>query len=171
LRRGTWTDVLGATVAEMRELAPSDRFADHFERVRTAIEADRERLDGAPAALLHGDPAAPNCMVTDDRVGFVDWERAHVGDPGRDLYRARDQILDPTRGEADDRLVAALRAGYRERAGGLPEGYAERRPVYRAVRFLGVSGFFERYADTLEAPTDAVAEWASEEFERRLAAL
>jgi aminoglycoside phosphotransferase (APT) family kinase protein len=171
LRTGAWTDVLAATVEEMRELAPSDRYASHFEAVREAIEAERGRLDGAPAALLHGDPAAPNFLVTDDRVGCVDWERAHVGDPARDLYRARDQLIEPTRGSGDGRLVEALHAGYRERAGGLPAGLEDRRPVYRLVRLLGVSGFFERHVETREESAAELADWLEAEFDRRLAAV
>jgi aminoglycoside phosphotransferase (APT) family kinase protein len=171
LRTGAWTDVLAATIEEMRELAPSDRYASHFEAVREAIEAERGRLNGAPAALLHGDPAAPNFLVTDDRIGCVDWERAHVGDPARDLYRARDQLVEPTRGSGDGRLVEALHAGYRERAGGLPAGLEDRRPVYRLVRLLGVSGFFERHVETREESAAELADWLEAEFDRRLAAV
>ena len=171
LRTGAWTDVLAATIEEMRKLAPSDRYASHFETVRKTIEAERGRLDGAPAALLHGDPAAPNFLVTDDRIGCVDWERAHAGDPARDLYRARDQLIEPTRGSGDERLVEALHAGYRERAGGLPAGLEDRRPVYRLVRLLGVSGFFERHVETREESAAELADWLEAEFDRRLAAV
>ena len=171
LRTGSWTDVLAATVGEMRELAPSDRYESQFGAVREVIEAERGRLDGAPAALLHGDPAAPNFLVTDERVGAVDWERAHVGDPARDLYRARDQLIEPTRGSADERLVEALHAGYRERAGGLPAGLEDRRPVYRLVRLLGVSGFFERHVEAREESTAKLADWLEAAFDRRLAAI
>ena len=171
LRTGSWTDVLAATVGEMRELAPSDRYESQFKAVREVIEAERGRLDGAPAALLHGDPAAPNFLVTDERVGAVDWERAHVGDPARDLYRARDQLIEPTRESADERLVEALHAGYRERAGGLPAGLEDRRPVYRLVRLLGVSGFFERHVEAREESTAELAGWLESEFDRRLAAV
>jgi hypothetical protein len=171
LRTGSWTDVLAATVGEMRELAPSDRYESQFGAVREVIEAERSRLDGAPAALLHGDPAAPNFLVTDERVGGVDWERAHVGDPARDLYRARDQLIEPTRGSADERLVEALHAGYRERAGGLPAGLEDRRPVYRLVHLLGVSGFFERHVEAREESTAELADWLEAAFDRRLAAI
>ena len=171
LRTGAWTDVLAATIEEMRELAPSDRYASHFEAVRNVIEAERGRLDGALAALLHGDPAAPNFLVTDERVGCADWERAHIGDPARDLYRARDQLIEPTRGSDDGRLVEALHAGYRERAGGLPAGLEDRRPVYRLIRLLGVSGFFERHVETREESAARLAGWLEAEFDRRLAAV
>lgn len=171
----SWTDVLAATIEEMRELAISERFEHHFDAVIDAVEANRDVLDEAPAALLHGDPAAPNCLLADGDaagdVGFVDWERAHVGDPARDLYRARDQQIDPMREAGDERLVAALHDGYRERADGLPDGYHERRPVYRAIRLLAVSGFFENYVDYREETADELAAWAREEMDRRLDAI
>lgn len=50
-----------------------------LERARTAFH------DIEPV-LLHGDPAAANCLVdADGRVRLVDWEWAQVGDPARDL--------------------------------------------------------------------------------------
>ena len=48
LDTGSWTDVLVGTIAETREIAPSDRFAGHFERVIEAVEANRDLLDEAP---------------------------------------------------------------------------------------------------------------------------
>jgi aminoglycoside phosphotransferase (APT) family kinase protein len=104
-------------------------------------------------------------------VGFVDWERAHVGDPARDLYRARDQQIDAIREAGDEQLIAALHDGYREQAGSLPGGYHERRPTYRAIRLLAVSGFFENYVDYREESADELAAWANEEIDRRLEAI
>lgn len=101
LETAPWTDVLVETIREARTLAPCDRFDRHFDDAIAAVEANRERLNEAPAALLHGDPAMPNCFIadgparsladdasaesptddasaestTDDQsVGFLDWE-------------------------------------------------------------------------------------------------
>jgi len=97
--------VLRATIERTREIGTSERLADHYDAVFDCVEANRDRLGGAPAALLHGDVAKPNLFVTDDGgVGVdaesrtdtgpdgitpIDWELAHVGDPARDLVRAR----------------------------------------------------------------------------------
>jgi aminoglycoside phosphotransferase (APT) family kinase protein len=171
LDTGSWTTVLTEAIAELRVLAPSDRFDEHFDRVIDAVRSNHELLDDAPAALCHGDPARPNCVYNRGAIGLLDWELAHVGDPARDLHRARSQQLDPPRGEASEELVAALYDGYRERAGGLPAGFEARRPVYAAVRLLGVSGFFERWAAYADAPTAELATWLDAEMDRRLAAI
>lgn len=171
VRTAPWPDVLAERIEGTRELAPCDRFDGHFDDVLAAVAGSRDLLDDAPAALVHGDPAKPNCFVDDDGVGLVDWELAHVGDPARELHRARDQLLGGLRTDAPDRLVAALREGYADRAGGLPDGFAERRPVYGAVRFLGVSGYFDRWAEFADEPRDELAAWVDAEMDRRLAAL
>ena len=169
LDTGSWTAVLGDTIAETRALAPSDRFEEHFDRVIEAIEANRDLLDEAPAVLCHGDPAAPNCFHANERIGFLDWEIAHVGDPARELHRAQDQLIDPPRAEGPEEVVAGLHEGYRERAGGLPAGFEEREAIYEAVRFLGVSGFFERWVATREESLEALAGWVEAEMDRCLA--
>ena len=159
VERAPWPEVLRDRIGRMRRRAPADRFPDHFERVAEAVDAHRERLVDAPATLVHGDPAAPNCVV---------WEEAHVGDPARDLHRARDQHVGPAPPDRAERLVAALHAGYRERTGALPDGFAERRPVYDAVRYLGRSGYVERYAAWHGVDPDAFAAEVDREMERRL---
>lgn len=166
-----WTDVLVDTVEAARALASDDRFDHHYDDVISAVEANRALLDDAPAALLHGDPAQPNCVRGLDGVGLLDWEIAHVGDPARDLHRARDQQFDPLRGDAPDRIIESFHDGYRERAGGLPARFDDRRPVYEAVRFLGVSGYVDKYAEFVDEPPEELADWVEAEMERRLAAL
>ncbi|ESP88277.1 phosphotransferase family protein, partial [Candidatus Halobonum tyrrellensis] len=173
--RGPWTDVLRDRVGTLRGLATSERFDDHFDAVADAVAANRDLLDDAPAALVHGDPAAPNGFLADDgadtggRVGLLDWELVHVGDPARELVRARRQLLGGADGAADERLVAALHDGYRERAGSLPDGFERRRPVYEAVTFLGVSGYVDRLAEFRDEPLDEFAAWVDAEMDRRLA--
>ncbi|MFC4357397.1 phosphotransferase family protein [Halobium salinum] len=189
LDRAPWTDVLVRTVEEMRAMAPSARFDDHFDRVVDAAETNRDLLNEAPAVLLHGDPAMPNCVLTDGgadgavdssagadtdtttTVGFLGWEMAHVGDPVRDLYRARDQGFDGLRDPAPEPGVDAFFDGYRERADGLPDGYEARRPVYEAVRHLGNSGYFPKLAEYVDEPEEELAAWVDAEMDRRLAAV
>lgn len=167
LDAGSWTEVLVARIEELREIAPCDRFDHHYDEVIAAVEANRELLDDAPATLVHGDPARPNCVFDGRSVGLLDWELAHVGDPGRELHRARDQLIDAD-DPAADRLAAALHEGYRSRAGSLPDGVEARRPVYDAVRFLGRSGFFPNWVRISERTEAELAGWIDEEMERRL---
>ncbi|PSQ25736.1 aminoglycoside phosphotransferase [Halobacteriales archaeon QS_9_68_17] len=166
-----WTEVLVDRIEAMRALAPADRFDRHYDEVIAAVEANRDLLDDAPAALVHGDPAMPNCFRGEAGVGFVDWEAAHVGDPARELHCFRARAIDGSRDPGDERVVTALREGYRDRAGSLPPGFAERRPVYRAVEFLGTSGFVEKTAEFVGEPVAAFAAWVDAEMDRRLADL
>jgi aminoglycoside phosphotransferase len=167
LEPGSWTDVLTDTIREMRSRAPSERFRGHFGAVIDAVEANRDLLDAAPATLLHGDPAVPNCFV-DGTVGLLDWEIAHVGDPVRDLHRTVDQQFATPREGAPEAYVTAFHEGYRERADGLPEGVETRRPIYEVVRLLGVSGHFENYVEHLDEPPEEFASWVEAEMRRRL---
>jgi aminoglycoside phosphotransferase len=165
----SWTEVLVDTIADWRAIASAERFDHHFDAVVDAVRANRDLLDAAPAALLHGDPAQPNLFPGEDRFGAIDWEVAHVGDPARELHRARHQAVpdDP----AVDGLDAALLDGYRGVAGGLPDGYPEREPVYRAVWYLSKSGNFDRYCEFLDRDREAFAEEVAAEMERRLDAV
>ena len=182
-----WPDVLRATIERTREIGTSERLADHYDAVFDCVEANRDRLGGAPAALLHGDVAKPNLFVTDDGgVGVdaesrtdtgpdgitpIDWELAHVGDPARDLVRAEDQLLNGFDSSGPERYAEALYKGYRERAGGLPPGFAERRPVYEVVRMLGRSGFIDQWATYLDEPIDRLVDRANAELRARLDAV
>ncbi|WP_254536675.1 phosphotransferase family protein [Halomarina litorea] len=166
-----WPDLLVEQIREARRIAPSERFGRHYDAVVATVEANRDLLSPAPATLCHGDPAIPNCFLTDGEVGLLDWERAHVGDPARDLYRTRRQQLDAMREDAPEELVGALYDGYREVAGGLPEGFAARRPVYEAVWFLSYSGFFDNWVEFRDEPRGELAEWVEAGMKRRLAAI
>ena len=167
----SWTDVLLATVERTREIGTSDRLAAHYDAVVDCVRANRDLLDGAPAALLHGDVAKPNLFVDGDAVTAIDWELSHVGDPARDLVRAEDQLLNGFDSTGPERFAAALRAGYRERAGGLPAGFERRRPVYEVVRMLGRSGFVDQWTTYLDEPLDALVERADAELRARLDAV
>jgi len=166
LDTGSWTAVLVERIDRMREIASSDRFERYFDEVIDAVEANRERLDLAPATLVHGDPAMPNIFRGETTLGFVDWEIAHVGDPARELHRARDQLL-----EADEQFVTALYDGYRQRAGSLPTGIDDRSPIYDAVRHLGTVGFFDKVAEFSDEPTQDVAMRVEAEMNERLDAV
>ncbi|ADD04097.1 APH family phosphotransferase [Natrialba magadii ATCC 43099] len=155
LETGSWTEILVDRIELMRELASTDRFDHHFDDVIAAVEANRDLLNDAPATLVHGDPARPNCFRSGSSAGFVDWELSHVGDPARELHRARDQLL-PDNGEDTQRLAAVLEDGYERRAGSLPSGLDERTPIYDAVRLLGTSGFFDKWVEFVDvSPADA----------------
>ena len=185
----SWTDVLLATVERTREIGTSERLADHYDAVTDCVRANRDLLDDAPAALLHGDVTKPNLFVTaegdganargasgapdstDPGVAAIDWELSHVGDPARDLVRAEDQLLNGFDSTGPERFAAALREGYRERVGGLPAGFERRRPVYEAVRMLGRSGFIDQWVPYLDEPLDALVERADTELRARLDAV
>lgn len=169
--REPWTDVLVDQTAWLRDVSPSERYDDHFDRVATMLRENADRLDPAPAALLHGDPSRPNVFLTDGGVGLLDWEQAVVGDPVRELVRVRDQQLGPVRGTADPDKLAAFHDGYRSMAGSLPPGYEDRRPVYEAVRLLGVSGYFERTAAFVGTDEGEFASWLEDEVDERLRAV
>jgi len=186
-----WPDVLLATIERTHEIGTSERLAGHYDAVAECVRANRDLLAGAPAALLHGDVAKPNLFVTSDGTAVdgndatgadgtvgggtgiapIDWELSHVGDPVRDLVRAEDQLLNGFDSTGPDRFAAALREGYRERAGGLPAGFERRRPVYEAVRILGRSGFVDQWATYLDEPVDELVERADRELRARLDAV
>ncbi|WP_235920692.1 hypothetical protein [Natronorubrum halalkaliphilum] len=64
--------------------------------------------------------------------------------------------------------MTALHEGYTQRAGSLPAGFEERTPVYNAVRFLGTSGFFEKWVEFTDQPPAEAATWVETEMQRRL---
>ncbi|QPV61353.1 aminoglycoside phosphotransferase family protein [Halosimplex litoreum] len=167
----SWTETLVAEIERERALASTDRYDHYFDAVVEAVRANAGVLDPAPAALVHGDPAMPNAFRTDDTIGFIDWEIAHVGDPARELYRVEDRLTDAGDVADPDRLLAAFREGYRRRAGSLPSGRGERASVYDAVRLLGTAGFFDKHVEHVEESPAEAAEWLEREMERRLDAL
>lgn len=169
LKTGPWTDILIDRINRMRELSPSDRFDHHFDEVIAAVEANRALLNEAPAALLHGDPAQPNCYRSEEGIGFLDWEIAHIGDPVRDIHRTRDQQINSLRTDGSEQIVTAFYDGYRAQAGGLPSRFKDRRPIYEAVRFLSKSGFFEKWVDYADEPPEELAGWVRAEMKQRLA--
>jgi aminoglycoside phosphotransferase (APT) family kinase protein len=174
-----WPDLLAAQIEWARERAGGGRFEHYYDDVLALVDEERDRLRAAPAVLCHGDPARPNQFVRETdaagserapTVGLLDWELAHVGDPVRELRRAKRQFVDTRYDPGTKRHADAFFDGYRERAGGFPDGYEDRRRIYDAVAHLGVTGFFERWAGDVDAPTSALAAEVSDEMERRLAA-
>jgi aminoglycoside phosphotransferase (APT) family kinase protein len=168
-----WPDLLVDQIEWARERAAGGRFDDYYDDVLALVDDERDRLRAAPPALCHGDPARPNQFVRDGdelTVGLLDWELAHVGDPVRELQRAKRQFVGTRYDPGTERHAEAFYDGYRERAGGLPDGFEDRRPVYDAVTHLGVTGFFERWAADFETPTAELAATVADEMDRRLAA-
>jgi aminoglycoside phosphotransferase (APT) family kinase protein len=167
----SWTETLVAAIERDRGLASTDRYDRYFDEVVEAVRANADVLDRAPATLVHGDPAMPNVFRTDAATGFVDWELAHVGDPARELHRVADRLRDWGDDAVGERLVAALREGYRRRAGSLPTGREERAPVYDAVRLLGTAGFFDKHVEHVDESREEAVERVEREMERRLGAI
>ncbi|WP_436930200.1 phosphotransferase family protein [Halosimplex halobium] len=166
----SWTGTLVAVIERERRLASTDRYDHYFDEVVEAVRANAAVLDRAPAALVHGDAAMPNVFRTESAVGFIDWELTHVGDPARELHRVEDRLADAG-DAAGERLVAAFRDGYRRRAGALPDGHAERAPVYDAVRLLGTAGFFDRHVEHVDRTPAEAAERLEAELDDCLDAL
>ncbi|GGN93867.1 phosphotransferase family protein [Haloarcula pellucida] len=171
LETGSWTTILVERIERMREIASSDRFEKYYDEVIEAVEANHERLNLAPATLVHGDPAMPNIFRSETTLGFVDWEITHIGDPARELHRARSQLLESRDLGNDDQLVTALYGGYRQRAGSLPDGLDDRKPIYDAVRFLGTAGFFDKVVEFSDDSPEEVATWIEAEMNERLTAI
>lgn len=166
LRGETWTEVLCETVRWRATDWFPDRFADLPDRL---VETIRE-IDPAPdrATLLHGDCNRINVHLDPD--GLLDWERALVGDPVFDLTDAVGHLVDQPDVDEDERaaLTEALYDGYRERAGSLPAGVEDRRPLYRAIAHLLVPQTFEEWAPAVDRPTDELAADVREELDARL---
>lgn len=69
-----------------RDLATADDVRALWPRVQAlfaATEPEFERLQ--QFALIHGDAAVPNILISGGVPRYVDWEWAHIGDPARDL--------------------------------------------------------------------------------------
>jgi aminoglycoside phosphotransferase (APT) family kinase protein len=174
---GSWTEVLCATVEDRARTLFADRFEELPGRVVDALRERRDSLDDAPAALVHDDPRPENCFLVDTGAGsadcdpgFIDWETALVGDPALDVCRAEAGFVDlPEIPAADrERLRGALHEGYRDRAGDLPAGFENRRPVYEAVTFLRTARTFDLWAPEATEPVDDLAGWVRAEMARRL---
>ncbi|ELZ28212.1 aminoglycoside phosphotransferase [Halosimplex carlsbadense 2-9-1] len=167
----SWTETLVTEIERKRRLASTDRYDHYFDAVIEAVRANAATLDCAPATLVHGDPAMPNVFRTDDAIGFIDWELAHVGDPARERYRVEDRLRDWGDDAATERLLDAFRDGYRRRGGSLPSGHGERAPVYDAVRLLGTAGFFDKHAEHVDESPAEAAERLEGEIEAHLDAI
>ena len=169
LKTDTWSETLATTIEERAADLFADRFSEMPGRLAATVRESAPVLDDAPATLLHGDLSRMNCRL--DPPGLLDWERALVGDPALDLVDAIGHLVEQVDVAEDDQgeLVEALHEGYRERAGGLPEGLELRQPLYRAVAFLLTPQTFEIWAPKVDQPTDDLAAWVREEFDARLA--
>ncbi|WP_226481427.1 MULTISPECIES: phosphotransferase family protein [Natrialbaceae] len=168
---GSWTTILVERIEMMRELASADRFEHYFDEVVEAVNTNHERLDLAPATLVHGDPAMPNICRSETTFGFIDWEIAHIGDPARELHKAQKRLLESVDRGDDEQLVRALHEGYRQRAGSLPAGLDDRAPIYDAVLFLGTAGYFDKVVDSSDDSPEEVARWIETEMTERLTAI
>lgn len=167
----SWTETLVTEIERERHLASTDRYDHYFDDVIEAVRANSAMLDRAPGTLVHGDPAMPNVFRTDDAIGFIDWEIAHVGDPAHDFNKVEDRLWDWGDDTVGERLVSAFRDGYRRSAGTLPAGRAEREPVYETVRLLGTAGFFDKHVEHSDESHAGAAERLEREMAARLDAI
>lgn len=86
-----------------------------------------------------------------------------------DLCFAENQYIERPGVNIPDQLYEALRDGYRDHAGGLPDGFDWSRPLYRAVTFLLLQvATFDDWAPQASEPTEELAEWVREEADRRI---
>ncbi|NUB93329.1 aminoglycoside phosphotransferase family protein [Haloterrigena sp. SYSU A121-1] len=173
LEEGPWVTVLCNTIEERVRTVFSDRFKEFPNLVQQVLKEHREGLTDVPVSLLHGDPNRKNCLVqsNDSTVGLVDWEESLVGDPSFDLCRVEATQIEQPPVHDPDRLRRALRAGYRNQAGSLPEGYEKRIPLYRIVTFLKPAQTFEFWAPEADEPVPELATWIRDEMQRRITAL
>ncbi|NHN43404.1 phosphotransferase [Halorubellus sp. JP-L1] len=173
LEPGPWSTVLEDAMTARADALFADRFRDRLPDVLAAVDAASDGLDAAPATLVHDDPRPENCLVDSDGPGLVDWETALVGDPALDLVRAEAQYVERAAiADADGgRLRRALRAGYRDHAGRLPDGFVERHPLYRVVTFLDAVRTFEHWAPDASEDVDDLAAWVRGELDVRLDAV
>jgi aminoglycoside phosphotransferase (APT) family kinase protein len=94
-------------------------------------------VEPARPVLVHGDFRPGNVLFGADRiVGILDWEMAHVGDPGEDLAWAYRALWSPERFVALDEFAAAYEA-----AGGVhvPAGALRWHRVFGEVKFAVIS--------------------------------
>jgi aminoglycoside phosphotransferase (APT) family kinase protein len=82
-RLGGWTDVVRDD-ASMRRLPAESRWAvDHLALL---VELERDGLEAARGeSLVHFDLYPHNVLLSADRVSFVDWPHARLGNPLVDL--------------------------------------------------------------------------------------
>lgn len=164
----TWTETLCKTIEWRAEDWFADRFEDIPERLVEVLRDAAPLLDDVDATLLHGDCSRINIHLHPN--GLLDWERALVGDPAFDLVDTYGHLIDQVDVEESERdpLKNALYEGYRERAGDLPSGLAEREPLYQAVAYLLVPQTFEDWSANVDRPNNELAEDIRAEFDSRL---
>ena len=130
------------------ELTAAPDVAGLWPRLR-ALFAETEphfrRLDRF--ALLHGDPAVPNILVSGGVPRYVDWEWAHIGDPARDLAFIGGAVwLEPWYLRLGPDRLARFVAAYCEAAGpdADPEALAARARAWLVNETFFVALHFRR---------------------------
>jgi Ser/Thr protein kinase RdoA (MazF antagonist) len=151
---GGWGEMLGTITAGWCEDLAGTRFESAGQSVRGFIETNCDRLERADGPdLVHGDFQPANVQFSGaEVVGVLDWEFSFVGAGEFDLCRAEREFFDwHTAPETDDSLRDALYAGY-ESVRPLPQNYAARRHVYRAVLKLDPMRAFDAWKSQVEDP-------------------
>lgn len=168
LNEGPWTDVLWREIERRTTGYLPDRFNDILDRVRLSLQEHSSYLNNASKSLLHSDPRPENCFLN-NQPGFIDWETALVGDPTLDICYVENMYTERPDVTDTDQLYRALRSGYREQMGELPDEFEKGRRIYRVVTFLLLQmGTFDHWAPQADEPTEELAEWIDEEITQRI---
>ena len=131
-RLGGWTDVVRDD-ASMRRLPAESRWAaDHLALL---VELERDGLEAARGeSLVHFDLYPHNVLLSADRVSFVDWPHARLGNPLVDLVSVLSTVAVTGHDPGPDRASARADAqGGPARTRRSDRG--ARRLLYRGGRF------------------------------------
>ncbi len=136
-----------AELAALSDVLPQYS-ADIAEKAAPLIAAVTAGLAGVAntPALIHGDFSADQVLIHEGQATIIDWDRAAMGDPARDigsfLARLDVQMLD---GVDVVGLADAFRDGYAESSGPASDGVALQHA--RALLALTTEGFRQRRPD------------------------
>lgn len=118
------------------------RLVPRVERAVATTDADFDAL--TRYSLVHGDPCAPNILLTSRGPRYIDWEWARIGDPARDLAFIGGRVwaapfyLPLTGAQVDGFLRAYLDAGGAGREPD-PDALARRRDAWLLTEALLVA--------------------------------
>ena len=134
-----WVDAVTDRIAYHRPYLETKGYADVANAVETFFREHPTVFDGVGEPVLcHGDCHPEHHVRTDgNRVVAIDFEHALVAPAEYDYWRTAMPYFE-ARADVDERVKRAFQNGY-ESVRSLPEGFDERRPLYRllnSVAFL-----------------------------------